>query len=319
MSWIAVAVGGSAVLGYLGSQNAADAQSGAANKGIGEQRRQFDLNRSDLAPYRSAGQSALNALLIRLGLSPSSGPGSSGSAPTREQFTTTAAGTPSNLGPGANVNYMGQPRTTAGGYITQKLPGMMTPGGSTFDQAGYDKAMQDYQSAQGANSSDPNFGSLLKPFTGADLATEPGYQFGLTEGEKAINNLAATRGNYFSGGAAKDLAKYTQDYAGTKFNEGFNRDQATKSLTNNLLSGVSNQGLGATNAGVQAGGVSTNAISDLMTQGGNAQAAGYVGGANAINQGVGNYINWNNQSRTLDLLRNPSYGKAPASGYGSMM
>lgn len=309
MSWAAAAIGGGAVLGYLGSQKAAGAQSAAAGGAIGEQRRQFDLNRSDLAPYRSAGQSALNALLIRLGLSPSSGPGSSGSAPTREQFTTTAAGTPNNLGPGANVNYMGQNRTTAGGYITQPLTGKIAPQTSTFDQAGYDKAMQDYQT-QGQASSDPNFGSLLKPFTGADLATEPGYQFGLTEGEKAINNLAATRGNYFSGGAAKDLAKYTQDYAGTKFNEGFNRDQATKSLTNNLLSGVSNQGLGATNAGVQAGGVSTNAISDLMTQGGNAQAAGYVGGANAINQGVGNYINWNNQSRTLDLLRQPSYNSS---------
>lgn len=288
MAWVAAAIGGSAALGYLSSQNAADAQSAAAAGGIGEQRRQFDLNRADLAPYRSAGQSALQALLVRLGLAPTP------TAPDRAAFTKTTA--PGPVSPGF---YAGN------GSWQQGAP--TTPSSTSFDQAGYDRALADYNTARNARQ-DPNYGSLLKPFTGADLAKEPGYQFGLTEGEKAINQLAASRGAYFGGGAAKELTKYGQDYAGTKYNEAFNRDQATKSMTNNLLSGISNQGLGATNTGVQAGGVSSNAISNLMGQQGNAQAAGYVGGANAVNSGLSNYINWQGQSRMLDLLRTPSYG-----------
>lgn len=297
--WTALAVGGSALLSGMAAGDAADAQSRSTASGIAEQRRQFDLNRSDLAPYRSAGQSALQALLTRLGLNPSGSSGSSLTAPDRNAFTTTT--------PAVQRMVVGSDR---GGNIY----GPGGPATTSFDQAGYDKAVADFnaQKASQTNPKDPNFGSLLKPFTGADLQNEPGYQFGLTEGEKAINNLAATRGNYFSGGTGKALTRYGTDYAGTKYNEAFNRDQANKSLTANLLSGVSNQGLGATNTGVQAGGVSTNAISDLMTQGGNAQAAGIVGGANAINSGLSNYVNWNNQSRTLDLLRQPTYGTTGA-------
>lgn len=298
MSWVAAAIGGSAVLGFLGSQNAADAQSQSSAAGIGEQRRQFDLNRSDLAPYRSAGQSALSALLMRLGLSPSSG---SMTAPDRAAFTT--RGTPggyTNTGFGSQGESIWKPTTP-----------------DTFDQAGFDKATADFNASQGA-SKDPNFGSLLKPFTGADLQNEPGYQFGLTEGEKAINNLAATRGNYFSGGTGKALTRYSQDYAGTKYNDAYNRDAADKTRTANLLSGVAGTGQQAVNTGVAAGTSGSNAIADLMTQGGNAAASGYVGGANAINNGVGNYVNWTNQGRTLDLLRSPTFGRtSPTAGYSS--
>lgn len=354
MSWVAAAIGGSALLGYFGSQKAAGAQSDASQAGIAEQRRQFDLNRSDLAPYRSAGQSALQALLTRLGLNggssggPASSPGRGvtfgtagaipgagtqlasspgaftampniggtlsmtgpqgfgagaipqgagtqlGSAPTRDQFMTGGGGYV-NAGTGPNGNTIWQ----------QAQP--------TFDQAGFDKATAAFNAQQQGGgggvdpSTDPNFGSLLKPFTGADLQNEPGYQFGLTEGERAINNLSASRGTYFSGGTGKALTQYGQDYAGTKYNDAYNRDAADKTRTANLLSGVAGTGQSATNTGVNSGNNSTNAISNLMTQGGNAAASGYVGGVNAINSGVSNGINWNMQNRTLDLLRSPTY------------
>lgn len=63
---VALAVGGSAILGgILGNKaanKAADAQTQSAAMATGEQAREFDLARSDTAPYRSAGSAALDRL-----------------------------------------------------------------------------------------------------------------------------------------------------------------------------------------------------------------------------------------------------------------
>lgn len=286
MTWVATAIIGGAVIGGGASVLAADKQAGATKDAINAQQGNIANTRTDLAPYRSAGNSALQALMARLGIGP-------------------------------DTSQSGYYDVYNKGVAALDAAHKAKYGFSVFDPRA-DAASRDQQLAaisqqasdhlRGAGSNNPQWGSLLKPFTGADLASSPGYQFNLTEGEKAINNLAASRGSYFSGGAAKDLTKYATDYAGTKFNDAFNQDQATKAMTANLLSGVSNQGMGATNTGVNASTSGTNSIADLMTQGGNAQAAGIVGPANAVNQGIGNYINWQNQSRTLDLLRSPSYG-----------
>lgn len=70
MTWVAVAIGGSAVLGYMGSKEAASAQEAASEAGIQEQRRQFDLLQKTLAPYTQAGVQALGGYqpFIRGGL-----------------------------------------------------------------------------------------------------------------------------------------------------------------------------------------------------------------------------------------------------------
>ena len=55
--------GGTVLGGFLGNRaagRAADAQVGASNAAIAEQQRQFDLLRSDLAPFREQGVNALN-------------------------------------------------------------------------------------------------------------------------------------------------------------------------------------------------------------------------------------------------------------------
>ena len=57
------AAGASLVGGLLGSRaagRAADAQVGASQAAVGEQRRQFDLLRADLAPFREQGVNGLN-------------------------------------------------------------------------------------------------------------------------------------------------------------------------------------------------------------------------------------------------------------------
>jgi len=55
----AVATIGSTVLGASASKKAAKAQAAATDKGIAEEHRQFDLTRSDLAPWREAGGKAI--------------------------------------------------------------------------------------------------------------------------------------------------------------------------------------------------------------------------------------------------------------------
>lgn len=73
MSAIATAVVGSAIVGYVASDNAADSAANSQNRatqaGIGEQRYQFDRIQELLKPYVDAGSSAVGAQSNLLGLS----------------------------------------------------------------------------------------------------------------------------------------------------------------------------------------------------------------------------------------------------------
>ena len=66
-------------------------------------------------------------------------------------------------------------------------------------------------------------GDLTRSFTTADYQADPGYAFRLSEGEKALTRSAAARGGLYSGRAAKDLTKYSQDYASNEYNNAYNR------------------------------------------------------------------------------------------------
>jgi hypothetical protein len=86
---------GSAYLSSNAASDAADQQSQATGAGIGEQRRQFDLARSDTAPYRQAGNSALRLLGGSLGLADTT----TGDVLRPDQVDPTAAGTATSTSP----------------------------------------------------------------------------------------------------------------------------------------------------------------------------------------------------------------------------
>ena len=69
-AWVATAVIGSAVIGgaasIYSSKQAGDAQRDAAQMGIDAQQRMYNQTRSDLTPYRTAGEDALTDLNKRL-------------------------------------------------------------------------------------------------------------------------------------------------------------------------------------------------------------------------------------------------------------
>jgi hypothetical protein len=78
----AIAIAGAAVVGagasIISGNKAAKAQKQAADLSVAEQRRQYDQTRTDYAPWRAAGSSAVNALANTYGLNGSSNPGAVG-------------------------------------------------------------------------------------------------------------------------------------------------------------------------------------------------------------------------------------------------
>ena len=61
-------------------------------------------------------------------------------------------------------------------------------------------------------------------FTGqVNMMADPGYQFRLSEGLKALDRQAAARGGLISGAALKGAQRYGQDYASGEYQNAYNR------------------------------------------------------------------------------------------------
>lgn len=88
-------------------------------------------------------------------------------------------------------------------------------------------------------------GALGGNFNPGDLTKDPGYQFRLQQGQQALDRRAAAGGNYFSGGALKEAQNFGQGLADQTYNDAYNRWLDQQRNTYNILSGQSNQGLGA--------------------------------------------------------------------------
>lgn len=139
----------------------------------------------------------------------------------------------------------------------------------------------------GGDTTAANYGAGMKPFTGADLATEPGYQFRLGEGINALNRTAAARGGMMSGRALKEAERYGQDYASNEYQNAFNRYYTQRNQMLNPLQSLLGQAqTSAGNVGA-AGQNYANQAGQNMMGAANARASGYVGGANALNQALG--------------------------------
>jgi len=160
------------------------------------------------------------------------------------------------------------------------------------------------------------YGAGMKPFTGADLASEPGYQFRLGEGVNALNKKAAASGGLLSGAALKAAERYGQDYASNEYNNAYNRYWGTRNQILNPVQSLLGQGqTTANNLGAAGMNYATRA-GDTMMSGANARASGYIGGANALNSALGGaispYINYG----MISAMRPPT---PPIPSSGSMM
>jgi len=222
--WVAGAVVGSSLISSMGASDAAstaaEASGRASDASVGEQRRQYDLNRTDQAPFLTAGTGAVNQLAA--GLAPGG------------QF---ASATPFNFQYNQN--------------------------------------------------------------------TDPGYGFRFSEGMKALDRSAASRGGLLSGATLRGATRIGQDLAAgsrqNAFNEyvtGFNANTGERNQLYNRYAGVAGTGQTAANQiGAQGANMASNIGNAYMTSAANTgnaamSAAGirnsaYGGAANVLGRMYG--------------------------------
>jgi hypothetical protein len=122
-----------------------------------------------------------------------------------------------------------------------------------------------------------------------EFTESPGYEFRLGEGEKAINRAGAARGQFDSGKTYKALTKFNQDYATNDYDNFLNRWY--QSL--NPYASLAQVGQVATTDTANMGTQVASQVGQNTVSSGNARASGYLGSANAINEGIDSGVsNW---------------------------
>lgn len=171
--------------------------------------------------------------------------------------------------------------------------------------------------------------SQYTPFGMDQFNADPGYQFRMSEGLKALERSAAARGILQSGGTLKDITRFGQDVASQEYQNAFQRyllerQQKLQPLEYRI-------GLGQAAASGQAANVGSTAqnVGQLTQALGNIQSAGIMGRANAFTNTLGNIAGLATQGAEAygqyqaglpyqNYLRaiTPSAGAMPSATYG---
>jgi hypothetical protein len=149
-------------------------------------------------------------------------------------------------------------------------------------------------------------------FDSSQLANDPGFQFRMEQGQRALERSASARGGLNSGAAMKSLARYSQGLASEEFGNRFNRLGAIAGMGHSSaqnLGGLSGQFTGQQNA---FGSHFADAMSDLHGAFGNAEAGGHMGVSNAVAGGFRDIGN-------LAMLGTGYGGGGGGGGMGGMM
>lgn len=135
---------------------------------------------------------------------------------------------------------------------------------------------------------------LTKAYTPEDFSygIDPGYQFRLAQGQKALENQYNRGGGLISGNVMQGMQDYTQGQASQEFGAAFGRNAATQTNIFNRLKGIADMGLSATGTTAQAATSAGQTIGSAQIGAANAEAAGITGQAKAYGntlQGMANY------------------------------
>ena len=218
------------------------------------------------------------------------------------------------------------PTVQAGDTARNRMLDLIGLSGRT-GAAGYGSANQPFSMA----GFDPN--SLMRNFGASDFQTDPGYNFRLSEGLKAIDRQAAARGGMMSGAALKAAGRYGQDVASQEYGNAFNRFQTNRASQAGLytdalnrertrqmdeygrLSDFTTRGANAAaGTGSSQAAYGTNAA-NLMSQGaqamgqgvigaGQSMAAGQMGAGNTYNNAIQAALQGYQNNQMMDLFRN---------------
>lgn len=180
-------------------------------------------------------------------------------------------------------------------------------------------------------------GALDRSFGMDDFTADPGYQFRLSEGEKAIKRGASGMGTLVTGATLKALTGYGQNLASEEYQKAYGRftdnqqrrysnllgttqvgQQSANTAGSAAQTAANNQGGAEMTAGGQIGGTQTQAardtaanqtltaeqIAELETQKANAQASGDIEKANSITDAINAGLGAVQDVRALNTLRN---------------
>jgi hypothetical protein len=237
-------------------------------------------------------------------------------------------------------NSLGRPGGTAALWTSpdeKYSPGGSSQGGDSYiDENALDAAIKqrlaDQDAAQRAleeaAKNDPNYGRLAQQyvpdkfsFTSQDFLNnkDPGYEWRLQQGQKALDRQGAAAGRFLSGAQLQASSNYNQGAASQEFgnaysralstfgtNEGnrFNAYQANfNNAVNPLLALSGAATLGSQNLG-NAGSAYAAQVGNNLQNNANAQGAAGIAGANSIAGGLSNAYNGYQQNQLLNGLLN---------------
>jgi len=306
MGTAAAIVGGSVVSGILGNSaanRASAAASSATAASIAEQRRQFDLNRSDTEPYRQSGVNALNAYNQAMGLQGETG--------VRQEDAPLPA-FQDNTAPLPEFQYGGipLPEFNGGDRFKYNLEG---DAGYRFARDEAIKAANRGAATQGQFNSGNRLAAIADRVTGV-AQQYANDAFNRQMGESVANygrdvneyNLGYNRANDLYG---RELTKYGLDYQKnkddynrnlTKYGLDYQQNQDTYGRGQNYLNrlqGLSGMGQTSVSQSGAAGANMANSIGNILSANAAAQGSAaqnrYSAINNAIQGGASNFMLYN--------------------------
>jgi hypothetical protein len=151
--------------------------------------------------------------------------------------------------------------------------------------------------------------SYYSPFDYNAYQNDPGVGFRLREGLKTLDRSAAARGALLGGNQLRGITQFGQDLASQEYTNAFNRYQAERQAKLGPLQSL--VGLGQTsantvgNAAAQYG----NAMAENQIARGNMRASSYMGAANALTGGIGQYLNYQQNKDMMKMYGPRQYGE----------
>ena len=148
----------------------------------------------------------------------------------------------------------------------------------------------------------------------AQFQADPGYQFRMSEGMKALERSAAARGGLLSGATLKGIERYGQDLASQEYTNAFNRYQTERAAQLQPLQSLAGVGQTTAQQISQSGQTMASNVGEALTSGAAARASGYVGQANALTGALNTGLNYYQNQQLMNRML-PGGG---TSGYGAV-
>lgn len=142
------------------------------------------------------------------------------------------------------------------------------------------------------------------PLDQSQVQLDPGYKFGLDQGQQAINRQTAAAGGRISGAALKAAAQYGTDYATSGYSAAYNRANQARSDRLNRLAALAQIGQTSTQ--------NVSALGEQNTASNNALTRAAANNAGAATLAQGNI--WGNAGNQIAALYGRNTGSSSTSG-----